>query len=216
MPYKKTYTRRRRRRNNQLATKSKFVPRGLASKRYQNLSTKVFYFKTAGVITTGTTGTYFNTFNVQNIVATPPAQLTHIFALYDEYKMLAMRIKWFPANVGIESDTAILGSNGLLRGDVVIWLDQKGDIATTAPANINAIINQGSCRMINPRNPQGRVIYRPKGHPDWGKCENPAVVPDQWDGSVNIFGQETTLVALRKLWYYTITYKVLVRGRRAT
>jgi len=219
MPYKRAYRRRaparRPRRNNQLATRPKFIPRGLAYKRYNNLSTKVFYFKESGEITTGTTGTFFVNWNVQNIVTAAPAQVADVFKLYDEFKVLAMSVKLFPANVGIESDTAILGSNGLLRGDQIVWSDQKGNVTVTAPANIQAIINQGSARLINPRNPYARTLYRAKGNTEWGKCENPAVVPDSWDGSVSIYGQETTNVALRKLWYWSRTYKIIVRGRTA-
>ncbi len=218
MPFRRRRkTQARRRRPAGFATRPKFIPRGLAFKRFNQLSTKCFYFKTAGSIDTGPTSQIFFNWNVQNITGTPPPQMAALFQMYDEYKVLSMRVRLFPANVGIESDSAIVGSNALSRGDQIIWSDQKGDAVVVAPISIAERINYGSCRMINPRRPITRVIFRPTGHPDWGKCQDPAAQPDSWTGNINLYGVAVTVTTGvgRPLWYLTRTYKILVRGRRS-
>lgn len=214
-------TRRRHKRKTKkpagLATVPRFMGKTLARNRYNQVSSRVFYFKTNGTISNTTTGIYQATFRVQDLVTNTPAGFLDTCRLYDEFKVLAMAVRWFPANVGIESDNILFGNLGLLRGDAIIWLDQRSPAIPPPIASISDKINFASCRMINPRRPQKRTIYRATGHPRWGGASNPGQLPDTWNGTVNLFGQNTTLLVppatAVPLWYYTISYKVIFRGR---
>ena len=127
-----------------------------------------------------------------------------------------MKIRWFPANVGIEPDAAFFGtSNGLIRGDNLVVSDPDNNLSIPANMNITAGIKEGSARMINSRRNYTRTMYRPKGYPEWGDRTN----PDAWAGkivkitnnaSVSIVGPPAQNFTF---WYYTITYKVVFRGR---
>lgn len=200
-----------------LATRPRMMPRALARKRFNQVSTKTFWFKDNGTISNTVTGTYYTPFLTQNLVTSTPPGFDDLCKLYDEFKVLGMYIKFFPANVGIEADSALFVSNGLLRGDAIVYSDQRGDVVPSAPQSISDKINQASCRMINPRRPYSRAIFRSTGNPDWGGCESITQQPDQWVGGIYIFGQNTSILTLPALpltlWYWTRTYKVIVRGR---
>lgn len=223
MPYKKRYAPRRRRfafrrrKPTGFATVPRMMLRSLARKRFNQVSTKVFYFKDNGQIENNSQGTYQKAWSPQNLVTASPEGWDAACGLYDEFKCLAMTVKLFPANVGIESDTAVFVSQGLLRGDCIVWSDQKADATPGTISSISQKINQASCRMINPRRPYTRRIFRSTGNPEWGGTAVPATAPDRWIGTINIFGQNTTEVVVPNppipLWYWTRQYKVIFRGR---
>lgn len=227
MPYNRTYRRRfryaRRYRKRTthpsgFATRPRMMPKSLARKRFNQVSTKVFWFKDNGQIQNNIGGFYQRNFVTQDIISPIPQGFASVTNLYDEYKVLAMKIKFFPANVGIEPDSSLFASAGLLRGDAIVWSDQRPD--NNPPATISSIsdkINQASCRMLNPRRPYTRTIYRSTGNPDWAGTAVLSNTPDSWNGVISIFGQNTTPVnppaAPITLWYWTRQYKVLCRGR---
>lgn len=223
MPYKRSrYVPRRRfnfrrRRPAGFGTVPRMMPRSLARKRFNQVSTKVFYFKDNGTINNTIGGTYQGFWSPQQLVTSSPEGFDAACGLYDEFKCLAMYVKIFPANVGIESDTALFANQGFLRGDAIVWSDQKADPTAQTISNISQRINQASCRMINPRRPYSRRIFRATGNPLWGGTAVPSTSPDQWIGTINMFGQNTTSVnppgAARPLWYWTRQYKVIFRGR---
>lgn len=224
MPYAKrrlTYRRRHAKKPSYLATRPRMMSTALRRKRVQQVSTKVFYFKTNGLIDPSAVGSYQFNFATQDLTGVaPPAQLDNVFQMYDEYKLLGMSIKLFPANVGTEPNMFGPGIQTLNRGDCVLWTDQAPPFQN--PATIGEIINTASCRMINPRRPQRRSLYRPKGHPHWGRTQQPpASNEDEWSGVISVAGFHTTPappppLAAPTLWYYTRTYKVLFRGRVQT
>lgn len=199
------------------------MPKSYAFKRHNQVATKVFWLKLNGQIDVPTNqqGGGVSIFRTRGINQIPvPQGRNEIFTLYDQYKVLAMRVRWFPANVGIEpgvTDTGIPGFTAqTARGDQVIWSDQRVDATQQVPQLISEVINNASARMINPRRPQTRVIYRPKGVPAWGSCVDPTTQPDQWNGGIyHIINNATpSSVTGRPVWFYTLTYKLLVRGRR--
>lgn len=200
-----------------LATRPRVMPRSLARKRWYQVATKTFWFKDNGTIQNSTTGAYYRAFLTQNLVTDTPPGFEDLCKLYDEFKVIGMFVKLFPANVGIESDTAIFANTGLQRGDAIVYSDQRADVVPLQPNSIADKINQASARMINPRRPYSRKIFRSTGNPDWGGCESITQQPDQWVGGIYIFGQNTTTFtppqASRTLWYWTRTYKIVVRGR---
>lgn len=220
MPYPqhaKTYRRRApatRYRKRIHATTTKFMPRQLARKRYNNTSTRVMWFKTNGVETTGA-ATNFGIGYLNDTVRTA-TDWDNAYSIYTQYKILAMKVRWFPANVGIESDTVIFGTaaGGLLRGDNLVLNDPDNNLALPANMPISDGIKQGSARMINSRRPYSRTLYRPKGYPEWGD----RAANDPWAGKIIKITNNASVSPAApadpiNLWYYTITYKVVFRGR---
>ncbi|AXQ66008.1 MAG: capsid protein [Circoviridae sp.] len=226
------YTRRRPRANRRrrpfrrppgLATRPRMVPRNLAMKRYQGVDTKVFYFKRNATGFSDADGKYYAGFSANdiNVGSTPPLwpQFDLLKQIYDQYKVLAIKIRFFPANVGIEPDSALFTSNALLRGQTVVWNDQRTDSGTPVPNSISDVINNSSCKMITCRRYFTRSIYRAKGYPGWANIQTQAS-DDPWNGSINVLTQDATPdpgggTPPITLWYFTVQYKVIFRGRRA-
>lgn len=198
------------------STYPRFIPRSLSFKRKNQVSTKTFWFKRNGQILSNLGGTNFTFWRTREIndTNTTPVGWPALKTLYDQYKVLAIKVKLFPANVGIEPDTVLLAAGGLFRGDAIVWSDQRYE--PNAPADINQVINYASASMLNPRAPFTRTLYRPSGTPEWGDTQSQ--IPDSWDGAIqllinNATPQQTGGTA-PVLWYFTISYKILVRGRR--
>lgn len=222
MPFRRTYRRRpgyrrtfRRRRNVAgLATRPRMMSSALSMKRRNQVSTKVFWFKRNGVIQSNPAGNNYSFWRTREINNPEPIGWAAVKTLYDQYKVLAMKLKFFPANVGVEPDSALFASNALLRGDTAVWSDQRW--APNSPQQISEIINNASTKMINSRRPYARTIYRPRGEPEWGDTQSPT--PDSWDGSVELIINNASPAPATGtppvLWYWTLQYKVVVRGRR--
>lgn len=224
MPYsRRTYRRRRppmrmrRRAPRALATVPRMMPRSYAFRRHNQVATKVFWFKINGQINSDIAGNNTAIFRTRGLADgnVVPQGRDEIFTLYDQFKVLAMRIRWFPADVGTEPGQ-VINQTVLFRGDQVVWSDQRVDPGLQVPLTIDQVINNASARMINPRRPYTRVIYRPRGVPTWGSCVNPNAQPDSWSGAIyQIINNSTpSNESGRPLWYYTLTWKVVVRGRR--
>lgn len=223
MPFvtRRRFRRRRapaRRRVQGLATVPRMMPRTYAMRRKNQVATKVFWFKLNGQLSSQPILDYnYFAFRSRGFTTEPGGgastvpQRDAIFSLYDQFKVLAISVKWFPCNVGTEPGQVL--SQGIFnRGDHVIWSDQRFDDSATIPIQISEVLNHGSARMIQPRRFQARTMYRPKGHPEWGSCEAPQTIQDSWNGAIQMLVNNVT--PARPLWYYTLTYKVLVRGRR--
>ena len=230
MPTRRRYPFRRRRRFRRrqalgLATRSRMFPRRLARKRYQGVDTKLFYFKRNATALSDADGKYFANFNARSINGGTPAtplfpQFAQVKDLYDQYKVLGITIRFFPANVGIEPDSALFTSNALLRGTTVVWNDQRTDTGVTVPTSVTQVINNSSMRMMASRRYFSRSIFRAKGYPAWANIQAPAT-EDSWNGSINVFVEGATPAVITPpaqtpiLFYFTVTYKVLFRGRRS-
>lgn len=222
MPYRRRPYRNRRRRRalpTGLATRPRFIPRALKMKRYQAVDTKVFYFKIAGKALPDLDGKYFTSFNSRQLTQDPQLfpQFTALKDIYDQFKCLAVKIRFFPANVGVEPDSAFFTSNALLRGQTLVYNDQRAD-NIVAPTNVLDVINNASTRMIPSRKPFSRTIFRAKGYPEWGNIQATAT-DDSWNGSINVYIQDATPATVNPafaptLWYWTASYKVVFRGRR--
>lgn len=225
MPYKKKYKKRPR----LYGTKAKFVPRGLALKRKNQVSTKTFYFKASGTLNSNQVGniqafwpTQFSPQGTGNTTYTMPrvADSEIVAQAYTEYKVLAVRVRLFASNVGTETgQIAAQGPNipGYNRGDTVLYIDQDVKPAEDRPTSILAVMNRGSCNMIPDRvSKWTKVMYRPKGYPEWGCCDRnvaiPARTPDPWFGAISIIGNSARPL-VRPLWFFTVNYKIIFRGR---
>ena len=210
-----------RRRSSIYATKTQMMSKQLSEKRYGNVSTKTFYFKRAGIWNTNNTGTVNE--NVKTLAEFPgePRGLPHVgdivtvSKLYMQYKILAIKLRLFAANVGVESSQGEpLPSS---RGNTVIYIDQDIRPNEQAANDIIDVINLGSAKMIPSRIEKwSTTIYRPKGKPEWGTCDVnvPATdrVADPWYGSIQVLTNNASNQT-RPLWFFTATYKVIFRGR---
>ena len=101
-----------------------------------------------------------------------------------------------------------------------MFLDQ--DIRPNEPlqTNIVDVMNLGSCKMIPSRTDKHtKMLYRPKGYPEWGSCDRNVPIsdrePDKWYGGIYLLGNFAR-PAIRPLWFYTVTYKMIFRGRSFT
>ncbi len=219
MPYRRTYRPRRRapvrrrRYGRALATVPRMMPRGLAFKRMNQVSTKVFWFKYNGQLATDIqTDDAYLAFLTQDLIspAVGVPQYPSVFQLYDQYKVLAMKVKLFPANIGTEPSSWVQGAWN--RGDHIMWSDQRFEANAQIPILINQVINNASAKMIDPRRMYSRTLYRPKGHSEWGSCQEFTSNPDSWRGAIQFLANNSS--SGRVLYFYTVQFKVVVRGRR--
>lgn len=208
-PRKRNY---RRKRNTGLATAPRMMSKTLRLKRMNQVSTKTFYFKVnSQVITSPGSDSHFGTYRTRiNLSLLVPAGWPALTQLYDQFKVLGMTLKLFPAAVGTEP--AIL--NPWNRGDQVLWTDQRWDSNQQIPQYVSDIINNASARMINPRSPVTRSIWRPKGVPGWGSTSDLLGEPDPWDGAIFHIINNAPAQIGRPLWYSTLQWKVTFRGRQ--
>lgn len=216
--YKPRNRRRRHRRNNQLATRPRMMTRYNRNLRWNNVSSKIFYLRDSGTIFSDFDGRAKEVWSVRDLPAATQ-QFLSCAQLYDQYKVLGMTVRLFPANVGIEPhDELITTDFTLFRGNAAVWSDQRPGDAVQIPNNINDVINYGSCRIIQPRRYYKRTIYRAKGFPDWGGIEANQDA-DQWRGTITLLQTNATPDpggggAAPTLWYWSRTFKVVFRGRR--
>lgn len=233
-----TRAKRRPRKSNIYATKAKFIPKSLAQKRYGQVSTKTFYFKTAGTIDSNNAGVTSFTWDTQSPpAATAPANSpnrmpavsdAYTFAeCYNEYKVLAVKVKLFAANVGTETGTIsqtnttppIPRQAGYNRGNSVMYLDQDVRPGENLPTDIVNVMTLGSAKMIPSRTAMyTKMLYRKKGVPEWGCCDRNVDEidrkPDPWFGRIILLGNNArTPTGVSPLWFYTVTYKIIFRGR---
>lgn len=241
MPYKRNYRRKRnfRKKPSIYGTKARFIPRGLATKRYGQVSTKTFYFKASGTIDSDTgTGITQQLWGTQSQPALPgiglPRRMPNVadaytFALcYTEYKVLAVKVRIFAANVGSEPGAmpAASGTPGFVagfnRGDTVVYLDQDIRPGEVMKTDILDVMNLGSCKMVPSRVAKyTKVMYRKKGLPEWGCCDRNVLpinrVPDPWNAAIILLGNNARVAPnVAPLWFYTVTYKIIFRGRSFT
>lgn len=227
MPYRRRYRprnrlrRRYRRRNNGLATRPRMMSRAQGAKRFHQVDTRVAWFKTNGTIAINSQATQYYEFRNQNLYNSNPNGWLEYTRLYDQYKILGFKYRLFPANVGTEPTSN--GGPGPLqtihfnRGNHCIWVDQRFDPNVQQPTLIGEIINTASARLINPRRPYSVSIWRPKGKYVWGSTRDIISSGDNWTGSIqHLINGATpqTGPTLKDVYFYTIQWKVIFRGRQ--
>lgn len=218
MPY-----RRRRRpaaRRRRPATR-RFIPRALAVKRTNQVSTRVFYFKQNGTILPFPAGA-FKAWQTADLITNPPAGFEDLAKLYDQYKILALKVCLFAANIGSESadpNPPTVAPSFWARGNTIVYSDQRTADPVVPPASISDVINYASARMISSRSAHySRNLFRPKGQPLWASLDSTLGAPDtdNWKGSIQLKNEGASYLppaGNRPLYYWTLCYKVIVRGR---
>lgn len=230
MPWKKKTWRpkRKRRQVSIYGTKAKFMPNRLRRERYGQVSTKTFYFKASGTLNSNASRvtqafwpTQFSPTVPTNPFTMPNVADSFIVAqAYTEYKVLSIKVRVFASNIGTEVgqlNSGVPPDPGFNRGDTVMYIDQDIKPTENRPTDILAVMNRGSCKMIPTRvSRYTKVMFRPKGYPKWGTCDRNVPVaerqPDQWFGAISLLGNNAR-IAVRPLWFFTVTYKIVFRGR---
>lgn len=226
MPFtKRSYTRRPyrrrpayRKRVTGLATRPRMMGRSRFLRRWNQVDSRVFWFKTNAVIELNNNNHQYYEFRTSALDVLNPQGWTQLKSMYDQYKILGYKYRLFPSNVGTES-TANAGAGALAldRGNHAVWIDQRFDPNVQQPTQISQVINSASCRLINPRRPYVVSIWRPRGKPNWGSTRDIATAPDPWRAAINhlIEGGSVQPPATTKvIYYYTIQWKVVFRGRQ--
>lgn len=218
MPVRRTRRTKRRPKRRLYGTKASFMPKRLAQERYANVGTKTFYFKGTGVIAPDTAGiTQFAWRTIRGGQPAVPPDFPTVAELYTEYKLLAIRVKLFAANIGLEPAQTSPTATFMARGNTVLYVDQDINANEPLPSILTDVMNYGSTKMIPSRaDKHTRVLYRAKGHPEWGCCDRNVPIadrePDSWNGGLFLLGTGASPTA-NALWYYTVSYKVVFRGR---
>lgn len=222
----------KRAKKNLFGTVARFMPSRLKAERSAQVSTRTFYFKNSGTINSDALGFTKQGWQTQALGGVPanPNRMPQIAdsytvaELYSEYRIEAIKVTIFAANVGTEvGEIRNIGSGppyeGFDRGNTVMFLDQEIRPNETVPEDILDAINLGSCKMVPSRISQySRVLYRKKGINQWGCCDRNVDpldrIPDPWYASINLLGQYARLgLGVRPLWFWTATYKITFRGR---
>jgi len=190
-----------------------------AAKRKQQVDVRPFWFKFNDEFLAEGSGHRIIQANpiLYNIVS-----FQRLAKVYDQYKVLGWKYRLFPANVGIESHDPPGADRAFRRGNHVIWNDQDTPPSGSPPiTQIREVINIASAKMINPRRPYSRSIWRPYGIPDWFSTEDNGsgvvIEKDSWSGGINHFYQDSSaLVNPNELpiFFLTVQFKVIFRGRK--
>lgn len=221
MPTKST--RRPRRRNRRkvpgLATAPRMMGKTTFQKRKQGVDTKTFWFKTNSVIrTTPSAGQYLGLHTFDISLAGGPPSFFALAALYDQYKVLGMKVRYFPANIGIDGDP-LPGPPQfpLRRGTIACWIDQRYDPGAPLPTNISEVIGNNNTRMLQPNRKFSCSIWRPAGKSQWGSTKQMATAGDLWSGEIGLLINDASPTPPNgvplTMFYYTVQYKVIFRGR---
>lgn len=220
MPFYKSrrprFTRRRRfaRRNPPgLATRPRMMGRRTFQTRKYGVDTKTFWFKQNGIITTNVTADQYVPWMTSDLAALGgPAPFGTVKRLYDQYKILGMKVKIFPANPGVDDFLP------LRRGNVVMWADTRFDPTVPVPTVIGEVIGNNNCRMVQPNRRMTMSLYRPRGKPTWGSCKTSATAGDLWIGEINMLINDATITPAppatpTQMWFWSCQWKVIFRGR---
>jgi len=221
MPYARRRKSRKSRRSRRKVTAGgpRLMGRGLKHKRFNQVDVRPFWFKFNSTI---------NWFKEGNHVFTIDAELYNIsqfrlvLPLYDEYKVMGFVVRLFPANVGIESADPTGQGRHYSRGNHILMSDQNWP-SGGAITSISSVINQASAKMISSRHFHKRAIFRPYGLNTWTTTEQDSnglvEESDPWSPAISLYHEDASDTiqdpdGIKKLWYYTIQYKVLFRGRK--
>lgn len=222
MPYKfhKYRARRPRRRRQQYGPRLGRAPRWRRPQRVlQNMTRNVVWLKNVIASTSSTNGTITTRFPTSAVDLA--GDFTNYGLFYEEFKVLKLIVKIFPANVGGESQQILQGATPSLpvfqRGDICSWVDQGSN--DPLPGGIDDVINRSSCRIFQPRRFHKRWMNRPRDFPNWGKLDNAGNIQtfDPWQAQIRLYGDNFTPISApgqQNFFWCQILYKILYRNRR--
>lgn len=187
----------------------------------QNLTCNVFWFKITGQINTlggPNTGIVFQRFLPNQI--TLNSQFDRYGWLYEQFKVLQMNVKFFPANVGAEQVSTIAALPNYIRGNILTYTEQA-PIAANPPTNIGSVMSLPSARIHQPRSLIKRWINRPRGgrYLDWTLIDHvaatgaPAFQTEAFDSQIRIYGNNWINDTTVPVYFYEQYFKVIFRSR---
>lgn len=192
----------------------------------QNLTRDVRWFKEVRTIQSNLNGNFRQVYlptDVNNCL-----DFIKWARIFEEFKVLKVRVVWHPAAVGSESlqeGTSPPPTPGpeatFKRGNSITWCDQGDPDLPVGVDTIAKLIVKPSAKLINPRYKHTRYVCRPFGNPEWGRLDDDGTIssPDSWtDTRISIFGEGFTPILVQgdQTWFYvTISYLVMLRGRQA-
>lgn len=190
----------------------------------QNLTRNVFWFKLTGEIrplAPPNSGRIFQRFLPNQV--TLNNQFDRYAYLYEQFKVLQMNVKFFPANVGAEQISTVAILPNYQRGNVITYVEQA-PIAIAPPppgASLNAVMSLPSARIHQPRSLIKRWINRPRGgrYLDWTYIDHvvgtgaPAFQPEAWDSQIRIIGNNWIAETTQPVFFYEQYFKVIFRAR---
>lgn len=231
MPMARTSTRRYFRRRRRTFKPPVFMGKKEMWKRKNEISTKIFYFKSNGFLGSNGDGNINQRFETQRQQANPQAyNLPNIGADFEtmcrgycSYRVKSFKLELFPWGVGTESELTGISPNPFVRGNACTYINSDimaGNFPTQNPPfynDIALVINKGSAIMIRPRQRHTRIVNRPKtGFDVWGCCDlNVPIqdrIPDSWWSAIVVLVNGATANQAR-VWFWKVTMKVEFRGR---
>ena len=185
----------------------------------QNLTRNVFWFKATGAVEVEPNGDIYTRVSPNNV--TLISAFNNFARSYEQYKVLKVVAKFFPASVGSE------GVNPALfhRGNICSYIDQP-PVEIVPPNGLNDVMSLPSAKLFQPRRFHKRYINRPKGGRTnvWPLIEhdaagNPAVQSETWETQIKLFGDNFAPgplpgnVPMPPYFFFEVYFKVVFRSR---
>lgn len=215
--YRRRYTNRRTRRVGASLSTTRWSRRKRVT---QGLTRNVVWFKRVQAITSDTAGNLGFSVTSDNVGSID--DFITYGTLYSQYKVLKVISKFFPSNVGGESQQLLtpgagLGFPLLQRGDALTYTGKHSLTSTSIPD----LIVRPSARLIQPRRYHKRWTDRPKGYPIWGELDTTGIITqnDAWDdeSGIHLIGENftpTQAPGQQNYFYVLSMWKVLFRSRK--
>lgn len=222
MPYKKkTFTRRAYRRPN-VGRRPTYGRRPMNRfRRNQNLSRNTMWFKKVGDLTAASPAGVINGRYTTND-SFPIPTFVNVCRNWEQYKVLKVITKFYPAYIGSESVTS--AAAGYRRGNVVTWIDQPPlDSQNPATGQITILMGFPSCKLHQPSRVFKRWMNRPRGAVtnEWSQIHHPTALgvptidPDNWKSEIRLFGDGFSVNPTTQKPYFFVEmwFKVTFRSK---
>ena len=186
----------------------------------QNLGKNVFWFKKCGDIKASGSDEIFMRITPNDTFPIP--KFINTCRSFEQYKVLKVIVKFYPAYVGSESTTQTPTNNGFRRGNVITWIDQPPLGLQPMSGQIANLMGFPSSRLHQTRATIKRWMNRPSGGrtADWAYITHPTalgvptVQPDPWNSEIRIFGDNFSTTPQNNKAYFFVEYlfKVVFRS----
>lgn len=209
-----------RRRTHRVGAPLGRMPRwGRRQRVAQGLTRNVFWFKRTGPIEVLPNGTMSQRFSANQASLTSSFQ--NYARSYEQFKVLKVVLKLYPASVGSES----ISTAWFHRGNTVSYIDQP-PIAAAPPLSINEVMSLPSSRLFQPRSFHKRYMNRPRGGLtnrwpliDHDAQGNPVTQTESWESEIRLYGDNFGAgpgpqgQTIPPYFFYEQYFKVLFRAR---
>lgn len=192
----------------------------------QNLSKDVFWFKKCGDIPANASGELYLRITPNDIFPIP--SFVNMCRNYEQYKVLKVITKFYPAYIGSETSTQSPANNGFRRGNVVTYIEQPPFDPQPTAGQISLVMGFPSAKLHQTRSTIKRWMSRPSGgrYLDWSRIQHfppnqqnlvpyPNPAPDPWDSEIRIFGDNFSTTPANNKPYFFVEYlfQVIFRSK---